>query len=884
MSAWLRWLTGIDLSADGATLAPGQAGVEFAFEHPIPSWGWALVVLGAAALAIAAYRRLEGARWARIALGSLRALLLIVLAVLLAGPRLVKPNESEEKDWVVVLVDRSSSLSVPDGASASTQGSVSPGSLAGEAESPARTREDQLRSAIAGSRSAWEAIDTERVLVWLGFDSGAYELPLASREGVREAVPTLGEPVGRRTDLSRALEQALRRTSARPLAGIVVLSDGRSVDEPSRSVLRALEAQKVPVFTLPLGSAAGLVDLSVRRVDAPRSAFVKDLVPVAVEVERSGPAISSGPAGSGEGSESAIVELVDQATGQVMDSRSVSWAAQASSPAGGLDARSQSVRRVTLTARPTISGAGKWLVRVKRSPGAGANDMPDMIPGNNTASLNLDLVDRPLRVAYFDGYPRWEYRFLKNLIVRERSMSSVIMLLAPGRRYLQEGTIVLDSLPRSPEDWNKFDVVVIGDVLPGVFTQEQLQQLRQRISIGGAGLLWIGGEGATPNAWRGTPLADLLPFSLSESASADNIARDSGPSSSAGGGSVVGLGSPMLIEPTLAAESAGVLRLSETEVAGAFWPKELSEAATGWSLLYWGQRIDVASLKPAAEVLANFRGAQSRETVTPALLSMRFGAGRSLYVATDEVWRWRYGQGERLPERFWLQLIRLLGRESLGRAGRTALLEASPERAEGVQPVRVSVTLLDQQLVEASPASIKVRVQRATPIGGAGETLDADRAPFELTLNPENASSGAGGGAGGGKPSGTRTFATTWLPQEPGKYALECVDPLLLPRGGVVDGAPAQPLRAGVEILETDDEMRQPQTDHALLARLSQVTGGRVLKASELNELPKLLPNRRLRVSGEPAVHTLWDSPLALLVIVLLLTLEWVGRRILHLS
>ena len=40
----------------------------------------------------------------------------------------------------------------------------------------------------------------------------------------------------------------------------------------------------------------------------------------------------------------------------------------------------------------------------------------------------------------------------------------------------------------------------------------------------------------------------------------------------------------------------------------------------------------------------------------------------------------------------------------------------------------------------------------------------------------------------------------------------------------------------------------------------------------------------RKRLAGEPDVETLWDTPLALILMMLLLTLEWVVRRIIKLA
>lgn len=806
------------------SLRLGQEGVELGFVHELPPWAWALIVLGSALFGWLGYRRLEGSVPARATLGTLRGLVILLIAVLICQPRLVKLSETIEKDWVLVLVDRSASLTVAD--------------ASGPAGTRPEPREQQLRSLLESAAPTFRQLGAERVLVWLGFDASAYELPVSRETGT----PSLAEPAGRRTDLNRAIEQALRKSAARPLAGVVLFSDGRAVEPPARSLLRRLEAEKVPIFTVALGSPTSLPDLSVRRVEAPRTGFVKDAVPVQVELERSGPPVAPG--------EAAVVELVDEATGTVMDSRPLVWDEGGVAGAGS----GEQVKRLTLRSTAAIAGSGKWNVRVRPAPGSPG----DMVDSNNASDFSIDLLDRPLRVAYFDGYPRWEYRYIKNLLVREESIASVVMLLAPGRRYLQEGTVILDSLPRTGEEWAKYDVVILGDLWPGVFTREQLELLKQRVSVGGAGLIFVGGEGSTPGAWRTTPLTDLLPFALSESLA----------------GGTAGLerfDGPVTISPTPGADRLGVLRLSDQpdEKTQLYWPPELSDPAAGWSQLYFVQRIDPASLKPAAEALAIARPISGDQPPSAAVLSMRYGAGRVLYVATDEIWRWRYGRGERLPERFWIQMVRLLGRESVSRSGRPAIIEVLPERAEVDQPVRVQLTLADQALVESAPPTIKVRI---APVGGEREGAPA----IELTLTAE---AGRSGDPAASRAGTTRVYATTWVPTQPGRFIASSTDPALS-----ASTAPAADVSTRVEVWQPDDELRRPQTDHALLSALSQATGGQALTAAELSQLPKLLPSRSVKLAGEPEVHTLWDTPLALLLVLLLLTLEWVGRRLLHLA
>ena len=128
----------------------------------------------------------------------------------------------------------------------------------------------------------------------------------------------------------------------------------------------------------------------------------------------------------------------------------------------------------------------------------------------------------------------------------------------------------------------------------------------------------------------------------------------------------------------------------------------------------------------------------------------------------------------------------------------------------------------------------------------------------ELTLKPER--------------DDGRVYSTIWLPPEPGLWTAEPTDPSLTGLG----------LSAEAIVTLPDDELRTPEADHALLARLSTETSGSALAIDELDTLPERIPNRKVRALNE-RTEPLWDTPLALLVVIFLATLEWVGRRVIRL-
>lgn len=760
------------------SLGLGEESVRLGMTHELPLWVWAPVVAAGLALALWSYWRLEGRARGRLTLACARGLLLVLLAILAAGPRLVRENERTERDSVVVLLDRSASMTMPDAGASGT-------------------RDAQLRG-VAGD-AVWERLGEQHDVLWLGFDAAVYEL----------AGGELGEPVGARTRLGAAIEEALARLTGRPISGVVVISDGRTSDRPDAHLLRELTAAKVGVFAVPLGSERALLDLALEAVDTPTSAFVGDFVPVTARVVARGAA---------EATPEGTVVLIDAVSGVTLDAR----------PIGG-DLWREGVAEVRLAARPEQAGASRWLVRVESSDG-------DVLETNNERTVEVELIDRPLRVAYFEGYPRWEYRYVKDLLVRESSVRSSVMLLATDRRYIQEGDVGLAHVPRSSGEWSEFDVVVLGDVRPDVFSQEQLEQLRDHVAQRGGGLVWIAGPGSTPWSWASTPLGDLLPFATNMGSGLRGFSANA---------------SPVTLRREPAAARLGVLEMGEG--VGSGWPGSLSDASMGWPVLRWSLAVEPDAVKATAEVLASGVPMSSSGEASPCVLTMRYGAGRVVFVGTDEVWRWRYARGEALPERFYLPLVRLAGRGSLSRSGRSVVLEALPGAVGVDTPVRISAVLLDQSLVDAAPPAVEVRVSRK------GE---AARGAATIKLGPE----GSGGRAA--------AYAASWAPSEPGEYVVETVDPLLASAGA----------RAEFRALAPDDELRTPEADHALLADLAERTGGAVVPPDELDRLPGLLPNRSVVIAGEPDVEALWDKPVVLVVLVVLLTGEWVGRRLLRLA
>ena len=255
----------IDLLVSGD--APSDStGMRIVFERPLPEWAWLLVVVAAFLVALWSYRRLQGAtkRLSRVLRGflvMLRACAIVLLAVLIAGPSVRFERTRTEPDRLVVLVDRSRSLTIADAP-------AGPGGAA--------TRDDQLRRILKDSEGVFAEIagktpdaggdrraDVGKDIDWVGFSGGAFTL----------SADAIGKPEGERTDLDAALRQAVGRSAGRPLSGVLVLSDGRSSTPVSPETLRLLERDSVRVFAVALGSNERIGDAAIVATAVPARAL-----------------------------------------------------------------------------------------------------------------------------------------------------------------------------------------------------------------------------------------------------------------------------------------------------------------------------------------------------------------------------------------------------------------------------------------------------------------------------------------------------------------------------------------------------------------------------------------------------------------------------------
>jgi len=242
----------------------------------LPGWALALAALGIAAAVWLSFRgiRSEPSRLRRSVLIGLRVLAGALLLALLLEPGIELRAETRVRARVALLLDTSRSMRFP----ASTEGT---------------TRAEEMLRWLKSHLGELSALTSRFQVDVYGFDKElAPQDPqkLASAPDLRAAGDLLAQ--GPSTDLVGALTAASSAgTGGRPLAGVIVASDGADNAELSEGMTGAaaseLDKLRAPVFALPIGAQA-VKDLAIEKVVVDDFAFVRTQVVIDVTVTARG--------------------------------------------------------------------------------------------------------------------------------------------------------------------------------------------------------------------------------------------------------------------------------------------------------------------------------------------------------------------------------------------------------------------------------------------------------------------------------------------------------------------------------------------------------------------------------------------------------------------
>ena len=305
-------------------------------------------------------------------------------------------------------------------------------------------------------------------------------------EQTRELI-TQVEPLGKETRLFHAVQKVLNDFRGTPPTAIIVFSDGISstgeMDLLSRASALA-KSKLVPIFPVGVGSEQPVRDLQLYDLLVDDVAFVNDPINLSAKVKNFG--INSG---------SISVALKEAKTGVALATRQFP-----------INPKKES-QKIELTFTPTKPGLFEFVFEVKPVKG-------EVNQKNNQQVGQVSVLDQKIRVLLVDSVPRYEYRYLKHLLERDKTIELRSILQESDLEYSSEDATALDYFPVKKEDLYQYDVVILGDADPAYFSQAVFENLDQFVREKGGGLIVVAGPRFSPQAYANTKLEGLLPVEL----------------------------------------------------------------------------------------------------------------------------------------------------------------------------------------------------------------------------------------------------------------------------------------------------------------------------------------------------------------------------------
>ncbi|MDP6119197.1 MAG: VWA domain-containing protein [Planctomycetota bacterium] len=593
---------------------------------------------------------------------------------------------------------------------------------------------------------------------------------------------------GTTTQLGRALTEVNQAYQGQPVAGVVLFSDGghNHGDDPITAATK-LKDLGIPIYTVGVGLEQAR-DIEVTHIFVDDVVFSKDKIPVHVRFR------SHGFAGR------QIPIILRTAEGEELGR--VDLAARDGAQEVRFEFSRKEAGSLQLVAEITV-------------------DAGELLTENNSRSRTVRVIDDRIKVLFVERDPRWEYRYLKNAILRDYRMDLKILLRRGDESLAKfEDSRFVKEFPQEEKDlFPVYNLMILGNVDADYFSEEQMQLIQRFVSEKGAGLVLIAGEPYNPFTYRNTPLENLFPVEIQPYQPRGKDAEIFEP-----------LTQPFLMNLTDDGKVHPMMSLHFDAL----------ENQTLWARLpgmFWFAQV--GKRRPAALVLAEHASERNDDGPYPLIATQRYGKGSVLYVGVDATWRWRFKRGDELYYRFWNQAIKHLGMPHL--LGEASLAQVSTERrAYSVgETVKVYARIMDASYQPLKKESVPaVLSQHGAPV-------------TRLTLSQVP-------GKGG-------MYEGQFTASDQGDFNLE-----------IQEGD----IRSQTELTVTAPqlELNNPALNRDLLQKLAQATGGKYYEIDQLAQLPKDIKaeEKKTTIRNE---EELWDTWLIVLLFASLATVEWVVRK-----
>jgi hypothetical protein len=592
------------------------------------------------------------------------------------------------------------------------------------------------------------------------------------------------------TAIGDAIHEALERTRGQPVAGIWLITDGQNNSGASlASVAQDARSAGIPLFTYGVGLKLPR-DVIVYSPFAPAIAFVDDEVPVTVRVRSQDLAGQAG-------------RLSLKIADREVDHTDVKFGADDDA-------------MVSMRFSPDKAGDYDLSAEIPPRP-------DEAIATNNHGVTHLRVVDGKIKVLFIEQSPRWEFKYLQAMLLRDRRVALKCVLIDGDPAITRgENSPYLPGIPTSREELLKYDLIILGDVDPHRFTAEQFETIGEFVSKFGGGLIGVAGRQFNPSAFAGTPLQRMLPVEISGGVTAGDAAGTA----------------PIQLQLTDAGRRNPMARLSANDEENAqIWKDMLAP-------IFWDARVTRA--KPAAEVLAvdPDESKASRYGNMPVIVLQQYGIGQVLYVGTDNLWRWRRNAGERFYQAFWGQAVqRLALPHLLGGSKRVQLLADKDNYGTG-EKITIDARLYDKSFLPVTDTLVN------------GFLLDGSNERSPVVLSP--------------------------MPEQPGNYRGQFVAPAPGHYRFVIDRPDdSEAIKTQLDLTVTEPrlELEETSMNETGLREAAVLSGGQFYREEDLYRLPEAIRARTQHMQSTVDAE-IWCSPMYFLILTGVLIAEWILRKL----
>lgn len=631
---------------------------------------------------------------------------------------------------------------------------------------------------------------------------------------------------GETTALADALEGLLAVSRDESLAGVIVCSDGiENMRKDPEAVAKSYRRKGIPIHSVAVGTTNDMRDIVLENVQVKRAVPNQAPTKIAITLRASG-------------YRNQIVPIQVLRGNQMVAAQEVKLR--------------EGAQRIEMDFTPRQKGFQIYEVRIPSQNG-------EWLATNNRRMFGLEVVDPTIRVIYMEGTPQQanspipEWKYLKDALETDPNIKVKTLYRQFGNNGQFLNTVDTDpqsgdkiypvehptqGFPRTLAELLNYDLIIHSDIRTESFNSEQLVNMARLVEEFGGGFVMIGGNSAFgKGGYHRTILDRIIPVAMEQEN--DSQARSI----------------RLRVPPT--AFTHPIIALGATRAdTELIWTKKLP-------VLHGCNLVDRA--KPGAIVLGDDPTARNAYGTRLLLAVQNIGKGRSMAFTSDTTRSWgkdfetlwgerinpslplsEFNCDSRYYRQFWVNAVRWLAAGRIGRTNNPVTLELAQSYGSPGEKIAATVKVRDHELRAIATADVTLF------LSSSGKTNLALKARFDRL---------------------SQSYLADIVPTLAGDFTVTAAASV----GQVKLGEDRQLL-----VCEAGDrEMADLRAKPELLANLARASGGQSWPVAEKDST--LVSS----VFGHPPPATveyrrtpLWDKSWWLGTILMLLTVEWVVRRL----